>query len=256
MKFHMLVLEGDKEAEKKKEHLPVYTKQEYLRRKWREDRPPLHNRSFYLCRMIEEELKGVDLDGSGKITICAHRNRLVPGREKYICDEKFHVSIYYLEQAEIRQIEEADKDTEPMVVLEILRNALLDIARRNQGSEDTAEKIERAFEGIISHHFVREERIDKLTKRSRSTGLTAHVYRVLSAEVGEGWYLKMTDRKGNILSQETMGGDIRYVDRLNSRLYAKSAWRGNTFVMLERFGREVFSISVPYLHRETGKRPQ
>lgn len=246
MKFHTLVLEGDQKAEKKQEHLPVYTKQEYLRRKWREDRPPLHNRSFYLCRMIEEELKGVDLDGSGKITVCAHRDGLVPGREKYICDQKFHVSIYYLEQAEIRQIEEADEDTEPMVVLGILRNALLDIARRSRCPEDTAEKIRRAFEGIISSHLVREERIDKLTKRSQSTGLTAHVYRVLSAEVGEGWYLKITDRKGNIFSQETIGGGIRYVDRLNSRLYAKAEWRGNTFVLLERFGREVFSTSVPH----------
>lgn len=166
MKFHTLELKGDQNAEKKKEHLPAYTKQEYLRRKRREDRPPLHNRRW-------------------------------------------------------------------------------DTARRSQCPEDTVEKIRRAFEGIISSHLVREERIDKLTKRSQSTGLTAHVYRLLSAEAGEGWYLKITDRKGNIFSQETIGGDIRYVDRLNSRLYAKSEWRGNTFVLLERFGREIFSISVP-----------
>lgn len=243
MKFHTLVLEGDKKAGKKEGPLPVYTKQAYLRRKQRENRPPLRNRSFYLCRMIEEELKGIDLDGSGKITVCAHRDRLVPGEETYICDQKFHISIYYLEQEAIRAIEEADKDMEPMVILEILRSAFLDIAGRNQYPEKAAEHIEKVFDSIISSHFVREERIGRLSKWSQSIG--AHVYRVLSVEVGEGWYLQITDRRGNVLRQETIGGDIRYVDRLNSRLYAKSEWRGNTFVIFERFGKEVFSISVP-----------
>ena len=66
--------------------------------------------------MIEEELKGVDIDGSGKITICAHQVRPVPGEEKYICDHEFHISVYYLDQEEINAIENADKDTEPMSI--------------------------------------------------------------------------------------------------------------------------------------------
>ena len=246
MRFHTLVLEGDKKAEKEKkeEHLPVYTKSDYLRRKWMESRPPLHNRSFYLCRMIEEELKGVDIDGSGKITICAHQVCLAPGKEKYICDHQFKISIYYLEQTEINAIEEADKETEPMVMWRILRNALLDIAQRNQCSTDILQKIEIAFEGIINSHFIREDHIDKLTKRSKTTGLTAHIYRVLSAETGESWYIKIADPKGNVLRQETIGSSTGYVDRLGSRLYVKAEWHGDTVVIIERFGKEVFSLSV------------
>lgn len=246
MRFHTLVLEGDKKAEKEKkeEHLSVYTKNDYLRRKWIESRPPLYNRSFYLCRMIEEELKGVDIDGSGKITICAHQVRLAPGKEKYICDHQFKISIYYLEQTEINAIEEADKETEPMVMWRILRNALLDIAQRNQCSTDILQKIKIAFERIINSHFIREDHIDKLTKRAKTTGLTAHIYRVLSAETGESWYIKIADQKGNVLRQEAIGSSTRYVDRLGSRLYVKAEWRGDTFVIIERFGKEVFSLSV------------
>lgn len=97
MKLRTLVLEGDKEAERKarEEHLPARTKSEYLRRKRREGLPPLFQRGFYLCRMIEEELKGLDLDGSGQITVCAHNDRRYPGEEPYICDRGFHISIYY-----------------------------------------------------------------------------------------------------------------------------------------------------------------
>lgn len=244
MKFRMLVLEGDKKAEKDKPHLPSYTKNDYLRRKWIESRPPLQNRSFYLCRMIEEALKGVEIDGSGKITICAHQSRMTPGKEKYICDRYFHISIYYLEQAEIDLIEESDKDTEPMVILEILRNALLDIAQRNKCSLDITEKIKQSFEWIVDNKFTREDHIGKLTKRSKDTGLTAHIYRVLSAEVGEGWYVKVVDKKGNIICQRTLGEKTRYVDRLNSFLYAKAEWRENTFVIFERFGKEVFTINI------------
>ena len=246
MRFHTLVLEGDKKAEKEKkeEHLSVYTKNDYLRRKWIESRPPLYNRSFYLCRMIEEELKGVDIDGSGKITICAHQVRLAPRKEKYICDHQFKISIYYLEQTEINAIEEADKETEPMVMWRILRNALLDIAQRNQCSTDIQKKIEIAFERIINSHFIREDHIDKLTKRDKATGLVAHIYRVLSSETGESWYIKIAAPKGNVLRQETIGSSTGYVDRLGSQLYVKAEWRGDTFVIIERFGKEVFSLSV------------
>jgi len=246
MKFHMLVLEGDREAEKKTKEAPTHirTKSDYLRRKRNESLPSLRNRSFYLCRMIEEELRGIDIDGSGKITICAHQIHMVPRSEKYICDRKFKISIYYLEQGQIDAIGEATKDTEPMVIAEILRDSLLDIAQRNHCSEDVTKKIERAFECIIDNHFVREERISKLTKQSKSTGLTAHVYRILSDEVGEGWYIKITNRKRQVLCQEVIDNNTRYVDRLSSQLYAKAEWRGDTFVMLERFGKDVFSIDV------------
>lgn len=246
MKFRTLVLEGDRNAEKeqKEKHLPVYTKSDYLRRKRLQSQPPLYARSFYICRMIEEELKGLDIDGSGKITICAHQIRNVPGNEKYICFQNAHVSLYYLEQEEIAAIGEADSDTEPMMIWKIVRNALLDIAQRNHCPKDVTEKIEKAFEHILNSNFVREERIDKLTKRAKNTGLTAHVYRILSSETGEGWYLKIADRKGHVCYQETIDGDTRYVDRLRSRLYAKAEWRETTFVILEQFGKDVFSINT------------
>ncbi len=243
MKFHMIVLEGDRKAEKEKKekHLPMHTKDDYLHCKQMEKRLPLHNRSFYLCRMIEEELKGVDIDGSGKITICAYQ---VPGEEKYICDHYFNISVYYLEQEEINAIEKVDTNNEPMIIWGILRNSLLDIAQRNHCSEDVTKKLERAFENIINNQFVREERISKLTKQAKNIGLTAYVYRILSDETGEGWYVKIADRKGNIYCQEAISDDVRYVDRLGSRLYAKAEWHGNTFVILDRFGKDVFRISV------------
>lgn len=246
MKFHMLVLEGDKEAEKKEKENPplMNTKSDYLRRKRNMGLPHLRNRSFYLCRMIEEELKGIDIDGSGKITICAHKVRIVPGEGKYICDRKFKISIYYLEQGQIDAIEKVTKSTEPMVLAMILRDSLLDIARRNNCSDDIVDKIKMAFEHIINNHFVREDRIDRLSKQSKSTGLTARLYRVFSEEAGEGWYVKIVNRKGDVLCQEPIDSDTRYVDRLGSRLYAKAEWRGDTFVILERFGKVVFSIDV------------
>ncbi|HIZ56280.1 hypothetical protein [Flavonifractor sp. An306] len=247
MKFHTLVLEGDKNTEKeqKTENFPGYSKSAYLHRKQIDNRPPLFNRSFYLCRIIEEELRGIDIDGSRTITICAHQNRLRPGNEKYICDNCFHVSIYYLEPEEVCALNEAKQDMDSTVIEEILEHSLMDIAHRNNCSKDIIQKMERAFIRIANRHFMREERIDKLSKRAKDTGLTAHIYRVLSAEVGEAWYIKITDRKGTVICQENMGTNPGYVDRLSSRLYAKAAWRKNTFMILDRFGNEVFHINIP-----------
>lgn len=247
MKLHTLVLEGDKETEKKARatHPPVRTKSEYLRRKRRENLLPLFNRSFYLCRMMEEELKGVDIDGSGKITICAHRVFARPGEEKYIRDPSLSISIYHLEQEQIDAVEKAvDQGGGSAVIAGILRDSLLDIAWRSGASGAVAEKIERAFEHISSNRFVREERIPRLSKRDKDTGLTANLYRVLSEETGEGWYLEITDKKGGVLRRETVGSQTGYVDRLGSRLYAKAEWRENTFVITERFGKVVFCIAI------------
>lgn len=198
-----------------------------------------------MCRMIEEELGGIDLDGSGKITICAHNVHTYPGEEKYICDSNFHISIYYLEQEQIDVLDKvADDGDESPVIAGILQDSLLDIARRNNCPEDVTRRIESAFDHIIDSHFVREERIVRLSKRSGNTGLAAQVYRVLSEEQGEGWYVKIADQKGNILRKEAIGNGTRYVNRIGSRLYAKAEWRGDTFVIMERFGKVVFSISM------------
>lgn len=247
MKLRTLVLEGDKEAERKakEEHPPARTKSEYLRRKRRENLPPLFQRSFYLCRMIEEELEGTVIDGSGKITVCAHNDRVYPGAKKYICDRTFHISIYYLEQEQIDAIEKAaDQDTESTVLPVILREVLLDIAHRSGCSEAVIKRIEAAFAHMADSGFTREERIARLSKRSKDTGLTAQVYRVLSRETGEGWYLEIADRKGTVLRRETIGGSPGYVNRLGSGLYAKAEWRGDAFVITERFGKEVFRTGV------------
>lgn len=131
-----------------------------------------------------------------------------------------------------------------MIIWGILRNSLLDIAQRNHCSEDVTKKSEGAFENIINNQFAREERISKLTKRAPNIELTAYVYRILSDETGEGWYVKIADRKGNIYCQAAISDDVRYVDRLGSRLYAKAEWHGNIFVILNRFGKDAFSISV------------
>lgn len=253
MRFHMLVLEGDREAETKREPPAAFTKRAYLDRKWRESRPCLRSRSFYLCRMVEEELRGLELDGSGKITVCAHRTGRMPGQENYIQDRGAQVSVYYLEEAEIRRLEEADKDAEESVILEILRHALLEIAQQSHCPGETAARIREAFERIAASRFTREEPIARLTKRSKTTGLTARVYRVLSAREGESWYVEITDRSGAVLLRETLGEGTRYVDRLSSRLYAKAEWRDDAFVILERFGREVVRTGVP---APPGKRPQ
>lgn len=246
MRLRTLVLEGDKEAEKlaKSPLLPARTKSEYLRRKRRAGLPPLFQRSFYLCRILEEELKGTVIDGSGKITICAHNNRVSPGAEKYICDRNFHISIYYLDREQIDAIERAaDEDTEETVLPGMLREALLDIARRSGCPRDVVEKIEAAFAHMAAGGCRREEAIARLSKRS-GAGLTARVCRVLSRETGEGWRLELLDREGVVLRRETMGSCPGYVDRLGSGLYARAGWKGEAFVITERFGKEVFRAGL------------
>ena len=132
--------------------------------------------------MIEEELKGLDIDGSGKITICAHQIRNVPGNEKYICFQNAHVSLYYLEQEEIATIGEADSDTEPMMIWKIVRNALLDIAQRNHCPKDVTEKIEKAFEHMSREFFHNILQRNREIERETMLGIEREVEGFVSPE--------------------------------------------------------------------------
>lgn len=248
MKLHTLVLEDGEDganAGANQIQEPVRTRADYLRRKQLESRPSLRCRSFGLCRMIEEALRGTDLDGSGKLTVYAGQDRLFPGKGGYIRDAGFQISVYYLDPEEIRALAEADPAAEPQVIWGILRRVLLEIARRNGRPREILDRVEAAFDRIAAGGFTREDRVARLTKRSADGGMTAHVYRLLSAGSGEGWRMDVTDRRGRVLCQAVMDRDTRYVNRLASRLYDRAEWQGSAFVILERFGREVFRIDVP-----------
>lgn len=52
------------------------------------------------------------------------------------------------------------------------------------------------------------------------------------------------DREGKVLRRETVGSRPGYVNRLGGGLYAKAQWRGDAFVITERFGKEVFRTGV------------
>lgn len=221
MKFSTLVLEGDRKAEKKSGGKYLYCQY------------------FHITRMLSELLKGINLDGSGKLTVIAVP---APNEKKYIQSKSFNVSMYYLEENEIDLIRD-ERKIEDTMVLQILVNALLDIAEKNNCDEFVIEKIKDAATLIRKNNFVYSEKINRLSKKSKCHGVSANVYRTFSKEVGEGWNIRLIDSVGNTIYVGNMINTPSYVDRLNN-YYSKATWVDRRFVVFDRFGKEVYDLDI------------
>ena len=222
MRFSTLVLEGDTKEEKK-------LGKEYLYCKY-----------FHITRMLSELLKGIDLDGSGKLTVVA---KPASNGEKYIQSKLFNASIYYLGADEIDLIANITKCTEDITVLQILINVLLDIAKKNNCDEFVKKKIKDAADFITENEYVISEKINKLSKKSKCYGVSANVYRTFSKEVGEGWSTRLVDLVGNEIYTENMVNSPSYVDRLNN-YFSKAIWADKKFIVFDRFGKEVYTLDI------------
>lgn len=221
MKFSTLVLQGDKEKERLKKEF-------------------LYSKYFHITRMLSELLKGIELDGSGKVGVVAKPS---PNGEKYDRCEFFKVSIYYLEEDEIDLIKNAAKGNEDSTVLQILTNALLDIAEKNNCDESVRKKIQDASDFIVENKYVISEKIKKFSKRSATYSVSANVYRTFSKELGEGWSIRLLDSARNEIYAESMVEIPSFIDSINNH-FAKAAWEDKKYVVVDRFGRESYSLDI------------
>lgn len=218
MKFSTLVFEGEK-TEKQLGSKCLYCQY------------------FHITRMLSELLKGINLDGSVKLTVIA-----TPApKEKYIQNKFFNVSMYYLDENDISLIKA--KKTDDSIVLQILVNALLDIAKTNNCDEFIIKKINDAATLIKTNNFVYSEKIHRLSKKTKRYHISANIYRTFSKQVGEGWDIRLMDLAGNTIYAGNMINTPSYVDRLYN-YYSQSTWIDTKFVVFDRFGKEVYALDI------------
>lgn len=216
--LNVIVVEGDKIYQEKNKLIPI------------------NFQMHHILEMFKYFMPKLDLDGSIKLTIKFAEK---PENEAiYNCDKYFRISWYYVSLDNIqRNATGRDRD---LFYVNLLRNILKDIAKRNECDDSIIQMIDETVDKVISHEFTLVYVVKKLTKTSKDRRYKATVLRNLS-QSGEKWQMEICAKDGTVLCAD-LSRDYTHVSK--ESVYYKTEWQEGQFIISERFGR-VMAIAIP-----------
>lgn len=221
MKLNLLSIEGNRKYEKMNDVMSIRAQTHYLTEQF----------LYFFSKM--------DLDGSSKLVICFEEKP--KEKKKYMRDEYFHVSIYYVDKGVLEKYKTLEKDELDEYFLTIIVDACNYIAQFNNKGEEVVERIEQAADKVRANKYELVILQKKLSKVSDDKRFKAKVYRKLNC-LGELWYIEVEDKKTqNIIRYELMN---EYTNISKEDFYKKASWNDNKFILKDRLDRETAVIGV------------
>ena len=227
MKLHTLCFEGDYALEKKEKEKSNYC---YVN---------LYVVTFGIAQFILTELQPIDLDGCGKLTICAN---VEPQNETY--ESGYHtspelgVSWYNLDIETSRKLyslkrfskafsEELSNEFEVYVANTIM-DILVEIDRVQGGKNRLAERCNDILERMRKCGCEKEILLKKYSKLRRDRKYRAMVYRCIGHGIGDAIRVDLV----NCITEEVVVS--RWLEELPHTIdmagaVTKTAWDGNAF---------------------------
>lgn len=227
MKLHTLCFEGDHALEKREKEKSNYC---YVN---------LYAVTFGIAQFILTELQPIDLDGCGKLTICAN---VEPQNEAY--EPGYHtspelgVSWYSLDRETSRKLyslkrfykafsEELSNEFENYVA-NIIMDILVEIDHMQGGKNSLAEWRNDILERMRECGCDKEILLEKYSKLRRDKKYRAMVYRCIGHGIGDAIRVDLV----NCVTEEVVVS--RWLEELPHTIdmagaVTKTAWDGNTF---------------------------
>jgi hypothetical protein len=181
------------------------------------------------------------LDGSSKVQItcgpCGDESQYqrVLGTTDYFREDFDFLQYYALKPAE--------RDN---MLLTVLQESLFDIASRVNECVEAQDVILAVARDVASHEFSLKLHSRRLSKVTSCRRLRVNIYRNLNRQVGEVWSSEVIARDHNLIHEEWIGEMPHYLDLTD--FYKSSTWKGNVFVVQNRFGKTVYELDVnPFL---------
>ncbi len=227
MKLHTLCFEGDYALEKREKEKSNYC---YVN---------LYAVTFVIAQFILTELQPIDLDGCGKLTICAN---VEPQNEAY--EPGYHtspelgVSWYNLDLETSRKLyslkrfskafsEELSNEFENYVA-NIIMDILVEIDRVQGGKNSLAERRNDILERMRKCGCEKKILLEKYSKLRRDKKYRAMVYRCIGHGIGDAIRVDLV----NCVTEEVVVS--RWLEELPHTIdmagaVTKTAWDGNEF---------------------------
>jgi hypothetical protein len=181
------------------------------------------------------------LDGSSTVTIECGPRRDEPKYEQVTGTTAYFVD--HFDFAELYRLGPRERDER---VLQVLQDALLDIAARGGGGDETRDAILKAATETRSRDFAAAFPSRKLSRATPGRELKVQVTRNLGRDVGEAWSCEIVRRDGRVVHKAWIGKVHNYVNL--TTVYRSSEWDGRVFRVRDQLGHVEYELDVsPFL---------
>lgn len=200
---------------------------------------PVNIESYHVVELFMNSLSRIDLDGSNKLVI--YFKTLPVGESKYMRDEDFNVSWYYVGEEVLSVFKEINSAEKDVFYLNIIKESLKEIARINNKSNEILDKIELAAEQVVINGFEIYQHVKRLSRHSSTNNCKIDVFRHICPK-GEMWYVEITDKMQQQKKKAKIMQDYSHISKVD--FFKKSRWNGDLFELLNRFDRVVVTVDI------------
>lgn len=191
----------------------------------------LYVATYGICQVILQELSPIDLDGNGRLTLCANVERKMdnPGYKNW--KGVFNVSTYDLGRDTSRRLYEFKEFGEEFVeyVTNLVLDVLTEIDEINGGKNRLAQRREEIMQHLRACGFEKKILLDRYSKLSRDRKYRALVYNCFGQKIGDALKVEIVNTAtGEVVASKWDENLPRCADSRKSAIN-KTGWAGDIF---------------------------
>lgn len=191
----------------------------------------LYVATYGICQVILQDLSPIDLDGNGRLTICAHveRQDVTPGYKNW--KGVFNVSTYDLDRDTSRRLYEFKEFDNDFVeyVANLVLDVLTEIDEINGSKNRLAQRRGEIMQNLRDCGFEKNILLERYSKLSRDRKYRAMVYNCFGQTIGDALKVEIVSTAtGEVIASKWDDELPRCADSRKSAIN-KSGWDGKTF---------------------------
>ncbi|MCM1036814.1 MAG: hypothetical protein NC406_05745 [Bacteroides sp.] len=195
------------------------------------DVAPLYVATYGICQVVLHELSPINLDGNGRLTICANveRQDVCPGYKNWA--GTFGVSTYDLDRDTSRRLYRDKESGEEFVeyVANLVLDVLTEIDQINGSANRLSQRRDEIMQTLRDCGFEKKILLSRYSKLSRDRKHRALVYNCFGRKTGDALKVEIiSTATGEVVASKWDDGLPRCAAGRKSAIN-KSGWHGDTF---------------------------
>mgnify|MGYP000779150866 FL=1 len=191
----------------------------------------LYVSTYGICQVILQELLPIDLDGNGRLTICAHveLHDVTSGYKNW--KGTFGVSTYDLDRDTSRRLyefKEFDKEFVEYVAILVL-DILAEIDEINGGKNRLAQRHDVIIQNLRNCGFEKKILLQRYSKLSRDRKHRALVYNCFGQKIGDALKVEIINTATGEVVASKWDEELPRCAVSRKSAINRSGWEGDTF---------------------------
>lgn len=191
----------------------------------------LYVATYGICQVILQELSPIELDGNGRLTICANveKQNVTPGYKNW--KGVFNVSTYGLDRDISRCLYEFKEFDNEFVeyVANLVLDVLTEIDEANGGKNRLAQRCDEIMQNLRDCGFEKKILLERYSKLSRDRKHRALVYNCFGPKVGDALKVEIVSTATGEVVASKWDENLPRCAASRKSAINKTAWNGNTF---------------------------